>query len=161
MCEIEKVVYSGMDIKPEYMMLNIEASTDVEAIKILAENFYKAGAVKETFVPAILQREKDFCTGLQFEEAGIAIPHTDAIHVNYPAVAIGKLEKPVMFKSMGMPDIPVEVRIMFMLAIKEPHKQIEFLQLLMTKFQEKNILRRLMKCNTAEELTEKFIACLV
>jgi len=161
MCETEKGCYSGMDIKPEYMMLNIKASTDVEAIKILAENFYKAGAVKETFVPAILQREKDFCTGLQFEEAGIAIPHTDAIHVNYPAVAIGKLEKPVMFKSMGMPDIPVEVGIMFMLAIKEPHKQIEFLQLLMTKFQEKDILRRLMKCNTAEELTEKFIACLV
>jgi len=64
MCETEKGCYSGMDIKPEYMMLNIKASTDVEAIKILAENFYKAGAVKETFVPAILQREKDFCTGL-------------------------------------------------------------------------------------------------
>ncbi|SEJ94479.1 PTS system, galactitol-specific IIA component [Propionispira arboris] len=161
MCETEKFFCLGMNIKPEYMMLNIKASTDVEAIKILAENFFKAGAVKDTFVPAILLREKNFCTGLQFEEAGIAIPHTDAIHVNYPAVAIGKLENPVVFQSMGAPNTPVKVEIMFMLAIKEPHKQIEFLQLLMTKFQEENLLRRLMKCNTAEELTEKFIACLV
>jgi len=161
MCEEERNFCSGMDIKPEYMMLNIKASTDIEAIKILAENFFEAGVVKDTFVPAILQREKDFCTGLQFEEAGIAIPHTDAIHVNYPAVAIGKLETPVVFKSMGMPDTLVEVGIIFMLAIKEPHKQIEFLQLLMTKFQEKDILRRLMKCNTAEELTANFLASLV
>jgi len=66
-----------------------------------------------------------------------------------------------VFKSMGMPDTLVEVGIIFMLAIKEPHKQIEFLQLLMTKFQEKDILRRLMKCNTAEELTANFLASLV
>ena len=47
------------------------------------------------------EREKVFSTGLNFEEMGIAIPHTDSIHVNRQAIAVGILKEPVKILSYG------------------------------------------------------------
>ena len=146
----------GMTIKPAYCAMDIDAATDLEAIEILAKNLVAAGAVKESFIPAIIKREREYCTGLLFDDMGIAIPHTDAEHVNEASVAIGVLKNPIMFQSMGMPDIPCKVEMLFMLAIKEPHSQLKFLQTLMQTFQTPGRLTALKACKTAQEATELF-----
>ena len=112
------------------VMINLEAETQQEALEKLAGRLYETGYVKETYAQAILEREKVFPTGLPTEGYGVAIPHTDVEHVHKPAVALGILQKPVKFNLMGdlNPESQVDVQIMFMLAIKEPHMQLELLQ---------------------------------
>lgn len=146
----------GMQLRPEFVMLNLEAGTNMQAIESLANNLAAEGVVKESFTGAILKREADYCTGLAFEEMGIAIPHTDAEHVNEASIGIAVLNKPVTFQSMGMPDIPCEVEMLFMLAIKEPELQLEFLQELMNIFGTKDRLINLKNCKTPQELTKTF-----
>jgi len=57
---------------------------------------------------------------------------------------------------MGMPDIPCETEMVFMLAITDPDKQINFLQGLMQIFQEPGKLKALKACTTSVDLAELF-----
>ena len=57
---------------------------------------------------------------------------------------------------MGTDDVSVEVSIMFMLAIKESHAQLEFLQALMELFQKDDCVSDIVNSNSAEEVLSKF-----
>ena len=143
-------------ISPELVLMDIDAETDQEAIEILARHLYEKGIVKESYIDAVKAREKVFSTGLGFEEMGIAIPHTDSVHVNRQAIAIGILKKPVPFCHMGMPEVPVETEMMFMMAIEKPDSQVEFLGKMMEIFQTEGRLRGLKVCQSEEEVAAKF-----
>ena len=143
-------------ISPELILMDIEAKTDQEAIEILAKHLYEKGIVKESYIDAVKEREKVFSTGLNFEEMGIAIPHTDSIHVNRQAIAVGILKEPVKFCHMGMPEESVKCEMMFMMAIEKPESQVDFLGRMMDIFQSEGYLRGLKACATPEELAEKF-----
>lgn len=156
MSEETAKLLEGMRIDAKLVVMDIDAETDQKALDILGGCLFDEGIVKKSYLPAVKLREEQYCTGLQFEEMGVAIPHTDAEHVNEGAIGIGVLKHPITFKSMGMPDVPVEVELMFMMAIKEAHTQIEFLQALMTIFQEEGRLKALKACKSAEEVVETF-----
>jgi len=152
----EENVLGDVLISPELVLMDIEADSDQEAIDIVARHLYDQGMVKESYIEAVKAREKVFCTGLGFEEMGIAIPHTDSIHVNRQAIAIGVLKKPVKFCHMGMPEVPVEVELMFVMAIEKPDSQVEFLSKMMDIFQAEGRLKGIKACATPEEVAAKF-----
>lgn len=149
-------ILNDMHIDANLVITHLRAKDDQDALYQVASVLLKEGIVKESYIPAVKAREVEYSTGLQCEEMGVAIPHTDSEHVNIQAIGIGILEEPVRFKQMGAPDIEVEVRIMFMLAIKEPHKQMDFLQALMAIFMEQGKLPALLKCDTSEEVVKTF-----
>lgn len=94
----------------------------------ISQRLFKNGYVKESYTQAIKDREGVFPTGLNTTTYGIAIPHTDSKHVNEATIAVGILKQPVTFQEMGAEEVEVPVRLVFMLAIKEPDKQLETLQ---------------------------------
>lgn len=143
-------------IAPELVILDLDAATDQEAIDQLAHRLLEQGVVKESYIPAVKQREVDFCTGLDFEAMGVALPHTDSIHVNQQAIGIGVLKHPVTFHAMGMPDETVEVSIMFMLAIQKPDAQVTFLGKMVEVFQEPGCLESVRSAATPQEAAETF-----
>lgn len=143
-------------LKEELIVINMKAKNSDESINKLSKILYEKGFVKESYIQGVLEREKNFPTGLPTEGVGVAIPHTDAEHVNNPAIAIAVLEEPVAFKMMGGIEQEVEVQILFMLAIKESKTQIELLQKLMNIFQDKEILERIQKSLTPTEIKENF-----
>ena len=138
------------------VMINLEAETQQEALEKLAGRLYETGYVKDTYAQAILEREKVFPTGLPTEGYGVAIPHTDVEHVHKPAVALGILQKPVKFNLMGdlNPESQVDVQIMFMLAIKEPHMQLELLQDIMEMIQDQELLKKMVEAKNVEALIQ-------
>lgn len=146
----------NLRIEPDWIQLDLQAQTDEEAIRDLALVLYQEGVVKESYIQAVLEREKDFSTGLQIEGIGVAIPHTDSDHVLVQGVGIGILKNPVKFKEMGNPDNEVDVSVMIMLAIREPQQQLDFLQALMSLFQDSSKLIELTKCQTQEEASDMF-----
>ena len=152
----ERDMLGDILISPELVLLDLEAETDMEAIDKLAHHLYAKGIVKETYIPAVKQREVEFCTGLAFEAMGVALPHTDSIHVNQQAIAIGILKKPVTFHHMGMPDVDVDVDLMFMLAIQKPDAQITFLGKMMEVFQLDGCLEQVKNAASAEEAANVF-----
>lgn len=116
-----------------------------EALKMLAEEFMRSGVAKDTFYEGILSREKVFATGLSLNNMCVAIPHTDPEHVNRTQIGFMSLDAPVEFIEMGTEDKKIPVTMMFMLALKEAHQQLDMLMKLMDAFQN-------------DELMEKFAA---
>ncbi|HAE61745.1 MAG TPA: PTS sugar transporter subunit IIA [Eubacteriaceae bacterium] len=133
----------GLTFSKELILTGIKASTDLEAIETAAKYLLEKGLVKESYVKAIQEREKVFATGLPTEGFGVAVPHTDVEHVNEQTICIGIMENPVPFKVMGSMDEIVDVKIMFMLALKEPHSQLTMLQAVIGMVQKPEVLEKL------------------
>jgi len=139
---------------------DLEASSDQGAIEKLATFLHDKGLVKESYINAIMEREKVFSTGLPTGSIGVAIPHTDVEHVNEAAVAIGILKDPVPFTVMASDDDKVDVKIMFMLAVKEPHAQIELLQTLMGVLADPALLQSISEATSNREVYDAITSVL-
>lgn len=136
----------------ELIVHNLEAENYEDAIRKVGAKLYDAGFVKDTYIAATLGRELEYPTGLQLENVAIAMPHTDAVHVNRPAVCIARLKHPVTFAHMGDPDTKVEAEIMFMMAIQNPDEQIDTLQKVLGVFQNPDVVAAFCNAKSEDEL---------
>lgn len=143
-------------LQPSNIYLNVEAKTKEEALLFVAESMKRQGFVKESYPEAVIQREAVFPTGLQTEVCGVAIPHTDTVHVIQEAVGFATLAEPLTFQMMGMNEQQVEVSMIFMLAMKEPHNQLDMLQELTAIFQHPDRLIQLQQAKTIKEVYDLF-----
>ena len=123
-------------------VLGMDVKDKEEAIHQLADLMYQQGYVKESFAAAVLEREKNFPTGLPTEEINVAIPHTEIEHTIKPAIGVGVLKSPVEFYEIGTNDKKVYPEIIFLLSIVNPDDQVRWLQRLVTLFQTKGFLRK-------------------
>ncbi|HIX84571.1 MAG TPA: PTS sugar transporter subunit IIA [Candidatus Megamonas gallistercoris] len=148
-----------MDItlKNELILLDVEAQNQFNLLEKVAENLHQLGYVKDTYKNAVIEREKVFATGLPTLMGGVAIPHTDIQHVNTPAISIARLKNPVDFVIMGDDTATVAVDLIFMLAMKEEHAQLELLQSLMGILQDEEALSFIKKAQTKEDI-RKFVS---
>lgn len=108
------------------------------------------GFVKESYVDAVLEREKHFPTGLAVEELSVAIPHTDIEHTTKPAIAVAILNSPVEFFEMATLNVVIYPEIIFLLSIVNPEDQVLWLQRLVTLFQKKGFLTKLKQSKDSE-----------
>lgn len=127
-----------------------------EALDSTAQLLLDKGLVKDSYIEAIRKREKTFPTGLEFKNYSIAIPHTDAEHVNSEAMVINILEKPVKFGQMGAEGLYTDVNIIVMLAIKNKEKQVPYLQSLIEIFQDEEKVNMLLKCQNNDIIEKTF-----
>lgn len=116
-------------LEQKAIRLQLDAEDSTQVISTLGNLLFEAGHVHPSFVKGALDRESKLPTGLVLGgEINAAIPHTDVEHVVRPALALATLKKPVMFRNMIDQDEEVPVSIVFVMALKEPHQQIEMLQ---------------------------------
>jgi PTS system galactitol-specific IIA component len=133
---------------------SLEAATKEDAIVMLSQRLRDQGFVNDGFAQAVLDREKEFPTGLPTKDFQIAIPHTDIEHVSHSALAIAVLKEPVKFRVMGSPKDEVEAKIIFLLAISDHNLQVKALSQLATIFQKGPTLKTIAKATSAEEIIE-------
>lgn len=102
----------------------------------------------------MIEREKEFPTGLDIDGFGVAIPHTNVSHVNKQGIAIGVLKEPVTFIQMGTDDEEVAVKLVFMLAVVDPASHIDQLQKIIAMIQDKEVLQNITNAEDAEHIIE-------
>ncbi len=88
-------------IPQEFVLVGLDASDKSEAIQLLANLFLHEGYVKDTYIDAVLTREKEFPTGLRTMDVHVAIPHCDVGHCLKPGIAVGILLAPAQFIEMA------------------------------------------------------------
>lgn len=142
------------ELKEALVMPEMEADSCQDVFRKLGGALMEKGYVKETYVDALTAREKEFPTGLDIGGIGVAIPHTDASHVNKAGVAIAVLKKPVTFIHMATDDQEVAVSLIFMLAVVDPNAHLEELQKILGIIQDTGVLDKLLKAKNAEKLIE-------
>ncbi|CZQ96835.1 phosphotransferase/anion transporter [Trichococcus palustris] len=141
-----------LKINDELVFLNLKCDKNEEVLGLLSEQLYKLGYVKEGYREAVLEREKIYPTGLPSLGHKIAIPHADYNLVNKTTIAIGVLDETVTFQSMENVEQPLDIKIVIMLAISEPHGQIEMLQKIVSIIQDESLTERIATSKSKDEI---------
>lgn len=134
--------------------LGLKATNRERAIEALAKVMLEYDCVAESFLNAVLEREKVFPTGLATAPFGVALPHTDCEHVKRTSIAVGVLANPVEFHAMDDPDATVEVKLIFLMAIRESEALIDILQKLAEVFQTPDVLVQISAASSPSKVTQ-------
>ena len=141
-------------LNEELVFRNVQAKTDSEVLAFLASEMYKKNYVKEEYIQAIQEREKEYPTGLPSTPPGIAIPHANYEMVNKTTLAIATLKDPVLFHNMENNNERLPIQIVIMMAIGEPHGQVEMLQKIVGIIQDEPLRQEMIRAGNDTELLE-------
>lgn len=134
------------------IFIKLDVADKKNVLEKLGNTLCDKGYVNEEYTQAVISREESFPTGLNVQgKVKVAIPHAESKFVNCPQIAFASLKKPVYFSSMENSEEQVGVKLVFMLAIKDPDRHVAVLQKLMELFGDEALLNRLACCSTQEE----------
>jgi PTS system galactitol-specific IIA component len=134
----------------EAVLCDLRAQDAWEVIEALAKRLRSRGDVTAGFAAATIAREKEFPTGLPTEPFPVAIPHPDPRDAIRSSIAVAILHSPVEFATMGDPQTPLPVEMVFLLAIADPSEQVQTLQELVMLLQDRAFLLDARQAQTAE-----------
>lgn len=131
------------ELKESLIFLELEETDYKAVLQRMGTSMIREGYARDTYVQALLERERTFPTGLDIHGIGVAIPHTDVCHVKKEGIALAVLKKPVVFRQMGDESIQVPVRFIFMLAVLNPDGHLQRLQSVLDIIQDAGLLEQL------------------
>ncbi|MGX0268199.1 PTS sugar transporter subunit IIA [Enterococcus casseliflavus] len=137
-----------LQLNEELVFRNIKAGSDKEVLAFLANELYQRGYVKEDYIEAIQLRESEYPTGLPSTQPGVAIPHANFDLVNQTTLAIVTLETAVGFRNMEDNQVILPTKIVIMMAIGEPHGQVEMLQKIVSIIQDEPLREQMTAANS-------------
>ena len=145
---MDEKLYIGQDL----ILLNYSAKTQQEVISELGSVMTKRKLVKDDFVLSVLNREEKYPTGLEIGEINIAIPHTEACHVNSPCIGVAVLKEPIFFQRMDDTTKSIKVKIVFLLALSSNHGHMEMLKRIMLACRNQDVLDFLVNTNNKNKV---------
>lgn len=142
------------EMKESLIFLNLEAAHSGEVLKKVGTALICEGYAEETYVNGLIEREENFPTGLNIDGIGIAIPHTEAYHIKKEGMALAVLKTPVRFYQMGTDCEHIDVRLVFMLTVKDPGRHLNRLQRILDLIQNRSVLEQLLKAKDEKEIIQ-------
>lgn len=142
---------SKIIISDDLIELDLGAGSKEEVIHTLSDRMLARDLVKENYAGNVLRREKEFPTGLP-TSIPVALCHTEAEFVLESALAVATLKNPLEFSQMGSLEKKVQAEIVFLLALKDPKKQVPWLQKMMNVFKDKDTLQKIRYSENKQEL---------
>ena len=140
-------------LDPKAVVLNMEAKTSEEVIEQLGGILFELGYVKDGFVAATIERERNMPTGLPLGGSfNAAIPHVDIEFVNKSALGLATLREPVVFYNMVENDVEVPCQLIIMLALDKPKSQVEMLQSVAAVLQDPQMIQTMMAATKVEDI---------
>ena len=136
------------------ILTDIEVPNRDAALTKLAGVLLEHNLVTPSFPQAIIKREEIYPTGLHTDLIDVAIPHTDKEYVIEPSVAVATLKAPVSFQQMGTPEETVYPKLIMMLAIKDPKRQLGLLKNIMALLQDDQRLEALATATDKAKIVE-------
>ena len=153
------------EIYRELIQLDWEVANQEEFFDKMAKKLEDLGYVKDTFADAIKTREANFPTALPVEPYPVAIPHADPQHIIRPFIACTRLKQPIKWCEMANNDEEHDVKFIFMLGFLGGHddpsganEHVELLQILVTNFQDPEIMDKLVNAKTEDEYMEAVLS---
>jgi PTS system galactitol-specific IIA component len=145
-----------MDLAKRLLFPQLTVTDHHELFALAAAPLFELGYVKDSWLDALVIREKTFPTGVAVTGGGVALPHTDASHVNSDALAVATLTTPVPFAPMGGGDgdEAVSVTTVLFLVVSDPTRHMQSLSRTVKAIQTPAFLQELHSAQTPEHLQE-------
>lgn len=124
-------------LKIEDIYIDLYVKSKEELFYKMNEIFIEKNYVNKDYLNALLERENNYPTGLEFDGYNVAIPHVDSKYINKQKIIFIRLVQPILFKEM-VSCKEINVNIIVMLLIKDHNLQIDYLIKLMNILSNKN-----------------------
>ena len=118
--------------------------------KLLTENY-----VTEGFLNAIEKREEIYPTGIVTKKMNIAVPHIDAKYSKCNALIIIRAKNKLVFKRMDDPTDNLEIKLVFLLIIKNSKLQVNALSELTKIWQNDELMKFIYKSKDIGEVIKQ------
>lgn len=144
-------------LKENNLLLDCEAQTKEAVIRQLVHRFAENGCTDEGYADAVLERERQYPTGLPTEDVFTALPHAAYPGIYKTAVAVARLRNPIDFQSMDGSEELLPVKLVFLLAnASGGDAHLEDLQELMDCFSREGFLQDLAQAEDAAAFVRVF-----
>jgi len=135
--------------------LDVESSSANELFKVMAANLQNKGFVNEKYLDGLINREKEFPTGLQLADYGVSIPHTDPETVKEDFIAIVRPKDPIMFSLMEDNDKKASMDLCFFIGLNDGKKSPLILMELISLIQNHKLILSVLNEKNKEQIIEK------
>ena len=135
------------ELRDDLIFYDLQAVDYKEVLQSMGDAMIQAGYGEEGFTEAVLEREKDYPTGLDIDGIG-----ADADHVKKEGIAISILKDPVEFGAMGEQKSMISVKIVIMFTVAGSGKQIDRLLQILNVLRDEEILKGLLSAQSKEEI---------
>ncbi|KAB7896334.1 PTS galactitol transporter subunit IIA [Rouxiella sp. S1S-2] len=122
--------------------------------KYLHEKLTMAGIVKESYLEALIAREREYPTGIELDGYAVAIPHCDTEHALKPSIYILRTPQPILVNQADG-DNQLETQLIINLVVTNPLDQLQLLKSLFSNLQDKDFYKKLLEL-PAEEAKSLF-----
>lgn len=139
-----------MIIERELIFFEKEIMTQNELFNFMFDTLLKKNYVTKEYLTKIIEREKNYPTGLQLEKLNVAIPHTDPDCSNVNKIFIIKLKNPVQFINAETEE-EIGVNLILGLIFKNGSNQIDILKKIGEFLQEEKYQDEILECHDQEE----------
>lgn len=143
-------------LKDELIKVHVSCEDQNEVFELIYKEALERGYVREEYLAKVKEREAIFPTGLNMNHHNVAIPHTDPEFVHEQFIAVATLDKPVPFYLMDDNTKQVDVNVVFMLGLNEPHSQLSVLQEIMGTIQDDTKIEEILSASKSEEIRAIF-----
>lgn len=128
---------------PDLIFLDKDYTDTTAFFAAISAALQQQGYVRDTFLPAITQREEEYPTALPTAPFAVALPHTDPEHIIRPFISVTRLVRPVAWCEMGSPDEVLQAHLVFVLGFVDHNSHLQVLQDLMESLTDEAFLRQL------------------
>ena len=123
----------------EKLIFNDMSGSFSQIIRTVSKKLQNMGIVKSSYPEAVIEREKEYPTGLEGLYGNFAIPHTYSEHCIQSALVIIRTSRPMEFVRMDDHGQKIKCELMVLLAISRPEQQLIMLRRLMKAMQNKKV----------------------
>ncbi len=142
-----------MNVNEKYVLFDDTSKSQKELFEKVEVLLQKEGVVKEGFGKALLEREKNYPTGIGLNGFNIAMCHTDPEYSLQNEVMLIKLEDSLDSVSMETQEF-IPVNYVFILVLKDGGNHLEILQKLALIMQDKSEMEKIVNAKNKVELSE-------
>lgn len=141
---------------PEDILLNIDAESCQEVLHLVSTHLFGEGKVKQSYEEHLIDREREYPTGLALGDINVAIPHTDYQYANTTQLLVATLKKPVEWHNMEDSDESIPVSVVVLSVFDKPEHQLEALQKIMGVLQNQELVAQIADADSAQQVIELF-----
>lgn len=146
----------ALNLCPEDVLLNVDADSCEEVLHTVSSHLLDEGKVKQSYEEHLINREREYPTGLALGDINVAIPHTDYQYANTTQLLVATLRKPVEWHNMEDSDETIPVSAVVLSVFDKPEHQLEALQQIIGVLQNQELVARIVASDSAQQVIELF-----
>lgn len=136
----------------DYICINHDEIDQDQLFRNTCGILKERGIVEKEYLEDLMEREKEYPTGLKLPEYCVAIPHCSPKHVNRSVIFVNVMKRPAVWKNMEDFGEDIGVSVSFNLVLAENEDHMAILSQMIALIQNRDLINSIIESEDAESI---------